>query len=359
MTTLDDVAKFSGVSAMTVSRVINNKGAVSEKTRHRVLDAIQQLNYRPNLVARGLATNRTNSIGVLVSYLENPIYAVVVSGINKTDEKYGMNIILGSGQDEESLLQSTNTLLNKQIDGLIVLPADIRRQDGKWSQLEAEAMLSFYRRFDRIAAEASGNGIPIVLMGDYAIDHIAARVCEDYREGARMAVRYLHGQGHRRIGMVSHCIRDAGIWQERYQGFLEEMNALGCRVEEAWCESCLEKVDDAFQAGMRLFARRELPTALYCANDVIAVGIENAARECGLRVPDDLSVIGHDGSLYSEISYPRLTTVSIRPFAIGCACMEQIAAALREEPENTAVQIIKPEILPGQSVCRAAVPAVR
>lgn len=110
---------------------------------------------------------------------------------------------------------------------------------------------------------------------------------------------------------------------------------------------------------MRLFARRELPTALYCANDVIAVGIENAARECGLRVPDDLSVIGHDGSLYSEISYPRLTTVSIRPFAIGCACMEQIAAALREEPENTAVQIIKPEILPGQSVCRAAVPAVR
>lgn len=117
MTTLDDVAKFSGVSAMTVSRVINNKGAVSEKTRHRVLDAIQQLNYRPNLVARGLATNRTNSIGVLVSYLENPIYAVVVSGINKTAEKYGMNIILGSGQDEESLLQSTNTLLNKQIDG--------------------------------------------------------------------------------------------------------------------------------------------------------------------------------------------------------------------------------------------------
>ena len=112
MATLDDVALLSQVSAMTVSRVINNKDGVSAKTREKVMSAIRELNYRPNLVARCLATNHTNSVGVLVSRLENPVYSVIVSGINKAATECGMDIILGSGQDTESLIKSANTLMS-------------------------------------------------------------------------------------------------------------------------------------------------------------------------------------------------------------------------------------------------------
>ena len=126
MATLDDVARLSQVSAMTVSRVINNKGSVSEATQQRVMDAINQLNYRPNLVARGLATCRTNSIGVVVSRLENPNYAVMVAGINRKAAEYGYDILLGNGEGTAGVIQSINTLLNKQVDGLIILPEETR-----------------------------------------------------------------------------------------------------------------------------------------------------------------------------------------------------------------------------------------
>lgn len=349
MITLDDVAELSGVSAMTVSRVINNKGAVSEDTRRRVMSAVDKLGYRPNLVARGLATSRTNSVGVLVSRLENPVYAVMVSGINKFASECGMNIILGSGQDESSLLNSVNTLLDKQIDGLIVMPIEIRTKGNEYLKFDVDAMSSFYSEFEGIAKEVTNNGLPIILIGDYQLSGVSGWVREDYKNGAKMAVHYLYEKGHRKIGMVSHKITDRGIWGERYLGFLEGLKEVGCEMKEAYNESSFDWVDDAYEAGMRLFAKKEYPTALYCANDAIAVGILNAAMSSGLRVPQDISIIGHDGSLYSEISCPRLTTVSIRPFEIGRACMEQISMRLSGRKASE-VTVIQPSIIEGMSV---------
>ena len=349
MIKLDDVAELSGVSAMTVSRVINNKGAVSDVTRDRVLSAVKKLNYRPNLVARGLATNKTNSIGVLVSRLENPVYAVIVAGINKYASECGMDIILGSGQDEEGLLKSANTLLNKQIDGLIVLPIEIRTKEKEYFQYDVDAMNDFYSHFESIYMDAAQIGLPVVFIEDHKLNGVCAWVREDYKNGAKLAVQYLYEKGHRKIGVVSHKIIDKGIWGERYLGFLEGLEEVGCTLNELYNETSFDSVDDAYEAGMRLFSRQEHPTALYCANDAIAVGVLNAAISSGLRVPEDISIIGHDGSLYSEISCPRLTTVSIRPFEIGRACMEQICMRLsgKEAPE---VRIIQPIIIEGKSV---------
>lgn len=346
MATLEDVATLSGVSAMTVSRVVNNKPGVSSKTIAKVEAAIRQLNYRPNLVARGLVTNRINSIGVLFSRLENPLYAVMVSGIVQTAASYGLDVVLGNGHDVASLIKSANTLISKQIDGLIVLPVEVNL-NGK--EAFHGDTVHFYQELESLLSAMAPNTLPTVLLENISIEGISGRVRMDYRGGAEMAVEHLVQNGHTKIGMVHHNVTDAGIWRDRYQGFLSAAERLRCTVKDSYIESCSLSISSGFDAGMRLFAHEDLPTALYCANDEIAAGVLNAAVVSGLRIPEDISIIGHDGSLYSEVTYPRLTTVSIRPFEMGKACMEQLYLALNKQPIDT-MRTVEPVLIQGDSV---------
>ncbi len=345
MTTLEDVAALSQVSAMTVSRVVNNKPGVSPKTIAKVEAAIRQLGYRPNLVARSLVTNRINSIGVLLSGLENPLYAVMVSGIVQTAASYGLDVVLGSGRDMASLLKSVNTLLSKQIDGLIVLPVEINEEVGEKT---VEDSRRFYGELEKILGCLPADEMPTLLLENSDIKWISGRIRVDYRRGAEMAVEHLVEMGHREIGIFTHTIFD-GIWKDRYEGFVDGMRKHGCSLREEYIVRCSDSAASAFEVGRALLSRENRPTAVYCSNDEIAVGVRNAAMACGLRVPEDLSIIGHDGSLYSQITYPRLTTVSIGSFEIGQVCMEQLYRALsgvKIEPVRT----VDPVLLPGESV---------
>lgn len=346
MATLDDVAALSHVSAMTVSRVVNNKPGVSAKTIARVQAAIEALDYRPNLVARSLVTNRVNSIGVLFSRLENPLYSVMVSGIVHTAAECGLDVVLCNGHDMESLLKSINTLISKQIDGLIILPVEV---SGDASQNSAENTRCFYRELERILAGLPHGSMPTVVLEDGDIQGICGQVRVNYRGGAEMAVEHLIQNGHTKIGMICHTVKDAGIWRERYVGFLDAMKKHGLSVAPEHIVSSMNDVDSGFQAGMQLFSLQERPTAVYCANDEIALGARNAAAACGLNVPADISIIGHDGSLYSQSTYPKLATVSIEPFEMGKACMEQLHAAM-SGVKIQPVRTIEPVLLPGESV---------
>jgi len=346
MPTLDDVANLSGVSAMTVSRVVNNKPGVSAKTIARVEAAIRQLNYRPNLVARSLVTNRINSIGVLFSRLENPLYSVMVSGIIQTASRYDLDVVLVNGHDVASLIQSANTLISKQIDGLIVLPVEI---SAKGMEASHSTTVEFYQELEQILTTMPVHSLPTILLEETVINGISGRVRVNYRGGAEMAVDHFVQNGHSRIGMVCHHVKDAGIWGERYHGFMQAMEKHGLAVCENYIDSCSLSVSSGYEAGMRLFSQQDRPTALYCANDEIAVGILHAAAACGLHVPEDISIIGHDGSLYSQISYPKLTTVSIRPYEMGRMCMEQLYQALNGAA-IAPVYTIEPVLLEGDSV---------
>ena len=346
MATLQDVAVLSGVSAMTVSRVVNNKPGVSPKTVAKVEAAIRKLNYRPNLVARSLVTNRVNSIGVLFSRLENPLYAVMVSGIVQTAAEYGLDVVLGNGHDVNSLVKSANILISKKIDGLIVLPVEVNLHGVEASPDDTR---HFYAELEEILAGMAPSPLPTVLLENCEIQGISGRVQVDYRGGAELAVQHLVENGHRKIGMVCHKERHSGIWHERYQGFLNAMAANHCTVQPAHLVDCSLSIGSAFEGVCRLLQQPDRPTALYCANDELAVGALHAAASCGLKVPQDLSIIGHDGSLYSETSYPRLTTVSICSFEIGVTCMEQLYQALNKTGA-TPVRVIKPVLIEGHSV---------
>lgn len=346
MATLEDVATLSGVSAMTVSRVVNNKPGVSAKTVAKVEAAIRQLNYRPNLVARSLVTNRVNSIGVLFSRLENPLYSVMVSGIVQTAAEYGLDVVLGNGHDVSSLIKSANILISKKIDGLIVLPVEVILHG---VEATPDDTLHFYSELEDILCSMAPAPLPTVLLENYQIRGISGKVKVDYRGGAEMAVSHLVENGHRKIGMICHEKRDVGIWQERFQGFLNAMNAKNCTVNNDFIVDCSLSISSSFEAVSCLLSKADRPTALYCANDELAVGALNAAVACGLRVPEDLSIIGHDGSLYSETTFPRLTTVSICPFEIGVTCMEQLYSALNKKSIES-VRTVEPILIQGNSV---------
>lgn len=346
MATLDDVATLSGVSAMTVSRVVNNKPGVSQKTIAKVEAAIRQLNYRPNLVARSLATSRANSIGVLFSRLENPLYSVMISGIVNAAAAAGLDVVLGNGHSVSSLIKSANILISKQIDGLIVLPVEINSHSEEGTLIDT---LHFYSQLEDMLIGMAPSPLPTILLENRQIQGISGLIRIDYRSGAEMAVQYLVANGHRKIGFVSHKERSAGIWLERYQGFLNAMFNCGCAVDERLVIDCNLSIDSSFEAVSQLLSKPDIPTALYCANDELAVGALNAALACGLRVPDDISIIGHDGSVYSETTFPKLTTVSIQPFETGVICVEQLNLALNKK-NVTPIRTVEPVLIEGNSV---------
>ena len=272
--------------------------------------------------------------------------SMMVSGVVQAASAYDLDVILGSGHNEKSLMKSTNTLLGKQIDGLIVLPIEIHAQNmGE----DIAHMEEFYKELERVLVEDLQEGLPVISMEDYQTTGITGRVRVDYKGGAEMAVDYLYKNGHRRIGMIYHELKDKGIWHDRHQGFFDAMKKNGCIINEKYNCSSLNSVQAGYEAGMKLFSRSELPTALYCANDVIASGVLNAAISCQLRVPEDISVIGHDGSLYSENTYPRLTTISICPHEIGEACMEQLYAAINGKCVKKE-RVIHSQLVKGESV---------
>ena len=219
MATLDDVALLSQVSAMTVSRVINNEEQHIRKNTGKSDVSDPGAKLPPQFGSQmSCHESRIILVGVLVSRLENPVYSGDrVAGINKAATECGMDIILGSGQDTESLIKSANTLMSKQIDGLIVLPIETRTNN---SDFNIQSMVRFYKDFESISEEASQSGLPVILMEDYRITGVSGWVREDYKGGAKLAVNYLCQNGHKKIGVICHKFNDRGIWNERYQGFL-------------------------------------------------------------------------------------------------------------------------------------------
>lgn len=352
MATLNDVAKEAGVSPITVSRVMNDSPAVRPETRERVLEAVKKLNYQPNLLARSLSADRMDSIGVVVTHVENPMYSLMTSGIYSEAAEYGFDVILSCSHDLDSSVKSVTTLLNKRVSGLVVLPVEFRvekpRAGKSGSQNDVKMMEQFAKSFGGIIGRYAPDNFPVVTIGAQIENGVSGRVIENYGGGAAMAVDYLIKRGHKKIGFLSHVDKTDGIWGERYRGFFQAMEKNGLPVEENWIAYCDESIDSARDAMLHILAQEQKPTAIYCANDLIAVGAMNAAVESGLRVPEDISIMGHDGSTFGEMLRPPLSTVAIYPVEMGKQAVRLLLSVLRGGPG--ADMILTPQVIERQSV---------
>ena len=291
---IKDVAREAGVSASTVSYVLNNTPTetISEETRTRVMAAVRKLGYVPNLNARSLSSRRSNLIGVLIPQTEpgrefmfsNPFYGELLSAVEYTARQRGYHLLLSGTQEDQSYLSIAR---NRGVDGIII----VGTYPGE--------NLTELKRMD----------VPVVLVDSYVRDEDFHIIGIEDREGARMAVRYLIGKGHRRIGFISGSIRENGVNMKRYQGYCDALQEAGLPLEKGAVYSGTVDYEYGLRAAEEFVRRGKAQSAVFLTADVLSMGFVKGLRQMGLGVPDDVSLVSFDDVYLANMACPSLTTV--------------------------------------------------
>ncbi|EOW0280426.1 TPA: substrate-binding domain-containing protein [Vibrio cholerae] len=321
MATMKDIARLAGVSTSTVSHVINKSRFVSDEIAERVNNAAQQLNYAPSALARSLKMNRTKTIGMLVTTSTNPFFGEVVKGVERSCYHQGYNLILCNTEgDNQRMKASINTLLQKRVDGLLLM----------CSTLEGERLDVFDRYPD----------IPIVVMDWGPILFASDKIQDNSLQGGYMAAKHLIECGHKEIGCITGpLIRHQA--QMRYEGYKRALAEAGIAINPDWIVESDFECEGGYQAFEKLYQRGKLPCALFVSNDMMAMGVIQAASQRGLRVPDDLSLIGYDDVHIAKFMTPALTTIHQPKYRLGKAAVDTLLYRL-ENPDTTA-QVVQLE----------------
>jgi len=292
MTTILDIAREANVSTATVSRVVNSSGNVSDEKQMLVEAAIKKLNYEPNAIARELVTKSTNIIGLLVPDITNTYVPTVMNSFVNEIESYKYTTFLGiTNADPQKELRYINIMLQKRVEALVLLGSRLRNS-----------------ATDKRLAEISKR-IPVLFM-DYLPDTDGDFACvmTDEEKGTFLATEYLINLGHKRIAFLNGNT-DYTTYFYKHKGFAAAMKKHGIEVQRKY----MVTVDPHFNGGYlgctQLLELSEHPTAILASGDQVAVGTYKAIFSKGLKVPDDISVIGYSGSPMSEGVYPALTTV--------------------------------------------------
>ncbi|WP_434145034.1 substrate-binding domain-containing protein [Photobacterium leiognathi] len=322
MATMKDVAKLAGVSTSTVSHVINKTRFVSEEISERVNKAAKELNYyAPSALARSFKVNRTKTIGMLVTTSTNPFFGEVVKGVERSCYQQGYSLILCNTEgDHQRMHESINTLLQKRVDGLILMCAT----------LEGEHFDIFEHYAD----------IPVVVMDWGPMQFTSDKIQDNSLRGGYMAAKYLIDAGHSEIGCITGPLNRIQA-EMRYNGYLQAMDEAGFSVEPSWVVEADFECEGGYNAFSQLHANGTLPSALVVANDMMAMGVINAANELGIQIPEQLSIIGYDDIHIAKFMSPSLTTIHQPKYRLGQAAVETLLTRL-DEPE-TAPRIIELE----------------
>lgn len=299
MVTIYDIAKKAKVSPATVSRVLNSQGNVKEETARRVLKVARAHNYSPNVMARGLRTKRSHLIGLIIPDIENPIYPAPVRGIQDVANIRDYSVVIHSTDgSERKEIDTIRRLKAVGVDGLIINISE-----------SSELLASELDKFRKTGA------LPIVALGPWYPDLGIDCVSVDNEKGAYLATEQLLKLGHRRIGMISGPTNNP-ISQERLRGFRKAMDDYCIKTsEELICEGSY-KMGSGYNAAKKLLAESR-PDALFCANDLMALGAMRAIQEEGYRIPEDIALIGFDDIDLASLARPTLSTVTQPKYETG------------------------------------------
>ncbi len=291
--TIRDVAERAGVSKSLVSLVLRDAPHVSEQRRQQVRQAIDELGYRPNRVARSLSTTRTDTVGVLLNDLRNPWFIELLAGLTAALHVAGLGTVLADSHTDLRIgRRSVQTLVESGVDGLVVV--------GTTSESDAVRAVSA-----TLPTVVAGTREPVLEHGDTVVD--------DDHAGAVLATEHLLALGHRRI---AHLRGPGLIGQLRRSGYQDALRVAGLSPQGLEAYGGMND-ESGYPAAHRLLTQAERPTAVFAFNDVTAVATLSAARELGLRVPEDLSVVGYDDTYLARIRHLSLTSVDNGSFAVG------------------------------------------
>jgi LacI family transcriptional regulator len=328
MPTIQDVAKAAGVAPITVSRVLNNSGYASEETRARVEATIKALGYVPNTLARGLRSKRTHTLALVMTDITNPFFTLIARGVEDIASQSGYTVIYCNTDESESKEEKyINILVQKQVDGVLLVPACSNAQSVKFLQT---------------------NGIPVVLIDRSIPETQIDLVRCNSEQGAYRLIQHLIELGHKRIVTITGP-REVSTSQDRASGYRRAMM-------EAHLEGHIRiyygpfTQTSGYELTQQVLALYPRPTAIFGANNFISIGVLKALRESGLRVPEDVSVVGFDDLPDSMIVNPILTVASQPAYEMGSQAAELLLKRIADRlPSNSQEIILPTEIVLRQS----------
>ncbi|MGB8260793.1 MAG: LacI family DNA-binding transcriptional regulator [Terracidiphilus sp.] len=310
------VAALAKVSIATVSRTINGSPAVSEKLSKRVWQAIDQLNYYPNTHARTLVSGRSRLFGIIVENITNPFFPELIQSFEEVAVANGYEILVSSSNSDPAILTNcVRRMLERKVDGVAVMT---------------------FGQEEPVLDQLVNHDVPMVLAEFHLEDPKASTILLDYTTGIHAAVNHLVELGHKRIAFLAgpHTLHSAITRENDYR---TAMAAAGLKIGEKWIIECDHTLKGGVAGFRKLDKMTQRPTAVICSNDMTAIGVLRAAYLEGLRVPDDLSVIGLDDIDFAEFTLPPLTTIRLSRADLARAAFEALRQQA-EEPTNPKLQ---------------------
>lgn len=309
--TIYDVAREANVSMATVSRVVNGNPNVKPATRKKVLDVIDRLEYRPNAVARGLASKKTTTVGVIIPDISNIFYAELARGIEDIATMYRYNILLSnSDQREDKELQLLETMFGKQVDGIVFMSEHVSTE-----------LLNTMER----------SPVPIVLAGTIDATGKMPSVNIDYHQAAYEAVNRLLQNKHQRIAYVSGSLSSTINRAFKFTGYEKALADADIQLDQELVVESEATYDEGMSAFGKMNRLNDAPTAYFAGNDELAIGLIHGAQDAGLHVPNDVEVISFENSKLARMVRPELTSVVLPLYDIGAVSMRLLTKYMNKE----------------------------
>lgn len=325
LATIREVAKRAGVAPITVSRVLNNSGYVQAATRARVEQAAAELNYVPNMLAHSLRSSRTQTLALVVADITNPFWTTVARGVEDVANGQGFNVIYcNTDENPAKQGQYVDMLLRRRVDGVLLVPADSVSEESRQAvralQAQRVKVVVLDRRIDGVAVDS---------------------VRGDSVGGARQLTEHLLALGHRVIGCLSGPA-NLSVTADRVAGYSQALAAAGVAVDETLIRYGAFTVESGHALLSELLRRSPRPTAVFAANNFLAVGALRAARAAGLQVPGDLSLAVFDDLPASFVATPFLTVAAQPAYALGATAARLLLARLHGDGEPALVTAVLP-----------------
>jgi LacI family transcriptional regulator len=324
--TMREVAKLAKVSKTTVSHVLNKTRPVSEELQNRVFQAVRELNYQPNVLARSLRRKETCTIGLVIPRNDNPYYAEVARGVEELSFNAGYSVILcNSDRNIEKEIQYADLLYKKRVDGILFVGAWAGDQTSHLHLLQAE-------------------GVPLVVVDRYVPDLEIDSIVTDNTLGGWLATSHLYELGHRRIGCIGGTPEHTPN-ADRIKGYRKALTEFSMPIDEDLIVRYDFQFESGYLAAQYMLNLKNRPTALFACNDLMAIGVMRAAFDMGYRIPQDLSIVGFDDIQMAAYVNPPLTTIAQPKYEMGRYSVEMLLERIHESKLPTQEKILEPKLI--------------
>ncbi|OAS14289.1 LacI family DNA-binding transcriptional regulator [Paenibacillus oryzisoli] len=333
--TIYDVAREAGVSIAAVSQVMNGKGKISEERRTEILKVMEKLNYQPSVIASALTGKKTYTLGLLVPDISNPFFAEIARAVEDQGHNLGYSLVICSTDNKDERVERyLNLLQQKSVDGMII-----------GTGMDNKEMLT----------PLMERSIPVVMIAREMSDLAVHTVVVDDFVGGTLSAQHLLELGHTRMAILAEHTKVTSS-RERVKGFMTTLAEAGIEIPEGSVRNCRYTVEDGKREAIELLekAAGERPTALFCCNDMLAIGALQAAKQLKLRVPEDISVIGFDNTILASVTDPPLTTIAQPIEPMGKQVVDLLILELQKKSQAKQRIVMRPELIIRQSTTAPA-----